>query len=163
MSLRSEVHEYDVYVFGPRQPLRISFRIFLDRLFISYQFGLYKHRITLDANGLIEEVVLRGDKVLYTEKMYPKIYSNAPPSSEKINHQKLNIVSGAANGFLGIGVTEAERFKNLYFDLDLFKNSKFTVELNQSSEWSLFPLLTIDFDCKMFKIKEHLSDMARHA
>lgn len=162
MSLSSEVHEYDVYVFGPQKPLKLTFRLFLNSLFISYMFGSYNHRITLDADGSIEEVVLRGDKVLSTEKILPKIYTNAPPSSKKINHAKLNLVSGAANGIFGIGITKAERFENLFLCLDIFKASKFTVELNQSAVWSPAPLLSVNFDCKTFKITEKLSDCVRH-
>jgi len=164
MSLFSEAHEYDVYVFGTQKPLRLTFRLFLNRLFIFYIFGSYKHQISLDADGSIEEVVLRGDRVLSTEKILPKIYTNAPPSSKKnkINHAVLNLVSGAANGIFGIGITKAERFENLFLCLDIFKSSKFTVELNQSAVWSPAPLLSVDFDCKTFKIIEKLSDCVRH-
>lgn len=161
MSLSSEVHEYDIYVFGPQKPLRLTFRIFLNSLFIFYVFGSYKHQISLGADGSIEEVLLRGDRVLSTEKILPKIYTNAPPSSKKINNAKLNLVSGAANGIFGIGITKAERFENLFLCLDIFKASKFTVELNQSAVWSPAPLLSVDFDCKTFKIIEKLSDCVR--
>jgi len=161
VSLRYAFHEYELFIFGSSRPLKIAITHFQhDGLLLRYVLGLYIHEINLSENGLIEEKILKGERLISSETSSPKAFWNAPPSSTRVNFTKFPIISGAGNGIFGFGVTKIERFENLYFNLVVHKDSCFTVELEQSASWSPAPILHIDF-YKSLDISERLSDAAR--
>lgn len=161
MSLRYNIYDYQLFVFGSSKPVKLSITHFpLDGLFVRYVLGLYIHEISLSSNGLIEEKIHRGEKLISSDTSSPKVFFNAPPSSTVINTAKFCLVSGAGNGILGFGVTKIERFEQLYFNLVVHKDSCFTVDLEQASSWTPTPILHIDF-YKSLDISERLSDAAR--
>lgn len=104
----------------PVIPLRVVSH--KDKIVIDYSLGSYHHVMEMVANGDYAEVVFRNQKVIENNASF-----NIPNHKYEINIDQVegkvinaymsNFVVGAGNGFLGMGITKAERLKDCYFTI----------------------------------------------
>jgi len=93
-----------------------------EKLAIDYSIGAYHPMMELLVNGDFVEVVFRDKKVIEndaTQNIPSYQYENKvdPAIGRILNAHKSYFVVGAGNGFMGMGITKAERLKDCFFTL----------------------------------------------
>ena len=127
----------------PIIPLRVVSE--KDKLVIDYSIGSYHHMMEMLSNGNYAEVVFRNQKVIETNTSLSKPnyqYERQidPIDGKILNAYQSSIVIGAGNGFLGMGITKAERLGECYFTIMATAKSviKFDITIEHSECILLF-------------------------
>ena len=159
--IRQRVYELKLY--QNMQPIALMMTLNHEAIFLSYQFGAYFHKISMDSKGYFMEEVSRQAKVLTINNSKPTVFTNAPPpdanTGEKLNHVVTHFVAGAGNGFLGMGITKEERFPDAYIEISAYKNLYFEFSVIQKQLFS--PIMTSIMNSRNLDIRESLSSYSR--
>jgi hypothetical protein len=113
---------FGVFLYKNLQPISLIVTVKARYIEISYDFGIYKHTIKMNSDGYAEEKVWRSGKLLTHGKIstQPNFEYDTDPSSN-LPYLKSYFVAGAANGFLGMGITREERFPDVYIKVMLYE------------------------------------------